>query len=124
MNLDLTSFAIFSRSLFQPRYRSATSFISLLSVFLSSFSKNAFRNVDAVAVFLSIMFPLNSGPSCLFFFFSFFFFVPPFLAFARGSEVLFVLLLLEFIPRACCSTGHIPPFCRYRSHSRHRSVSA
>lgn len=42
------------------------------------------------------------------------FFVLPFLAFARGSEVLFLLLLLEFIPRACCSTGHIPPFCRYR----------
>lgn len=83
MNLDLTTFAIFSLSLFQHRYRSASSFISLLSVFLSSFSKNAFRNVERFAVFLSVMFPLNSGPSCLFF-----------LLRSRSS------LLLE-VPRSC-----------------------
>jgi hypothetical protein len=57
--------------------------------------------------FLSVMFPgspvydafLCPGPSLL-------------LEVSRSCSP--VLLLLEFIPRACCSTGHIPPFCRYR----------
>lgn len=114
MNLDLTSFAIFSLSLFQPRYRSATSFISLLSVFPFS-SKNAFRDVDAVAIFfLSVMFPLNSGPSC-------------FLLCSRSSRfrgLVFTTVVRIHTQGLLLYWTHSPILSLPPPLSRHRSVSA
>lgn len=73
-------------------------------------SKNAFRYTDAVAFFFFVMVTLKSG-------LSYFLCSRSSLLLEVSRSCSLVLLLLEFIPRACCSTGHIPPFCHYRPFS-------